>query len=68
MKLSQAQWRMLRGAAEGDPFGHIRGAAAHGGADGTLRSLVRRGLLGLGFRGYEITEVGRELLKKHDKE
>lgn len=54
--LSYAQRRMLRGALEGNPYAGIRGQSAHGGAFGTVTSLVRRGLL---TRDLKITQAGR---------
>lgn len=45
-KLSPSQIRMLRSIREhGSPTYGLRGRSAHGGAEGTLASLRRRGLV-----------------------
>lgn len=44
MKMSDAQFRVLDNLAHGrEPFCHIKGAAAHGGATGTRVALRQRG-------------------------
>jgi len=64
MRLSTTQLAMLAKAAAGtDLYAGIHGRSAHGGADGTLSSLQRRGLL----CGIEITEQGRKVLEDHEK-
>lgn len=63
-KLSAAQWRMLEDAASGDAYARVRGSAAHGGAQGTRASLVRRDLLA---RNMEVTAAGRAALDARNK-
>lgn len=60
VKLSPAQWEMLFSAADhGDPYYHISGQSAHGGAAGTYAKLTRLKLLD----DNGITEAGREAVK-----
>jgi hypothetical protein len=57
--LSATQLRMLRGAADGEPYRGIHGQSAHGGAYGTKCSLIRRGLL---TEDMQVTFAGRTAL------
>jgi hypothetical protein len=58
--LTASMRRMLRNLRDhGDPLHHCRTQADHGGADGTLRALVRRGLAEWTPLGVVITEAGR---------
>lgn len=63
--LSSPQRKMLANVECGrSPFASVFGSAAHGGASGTLASLLRRGLLKRSPRGrYEVTEAGRSALR-----
>ena len=46
VRLSAAQWRMLRAlASTGDAFSHLSGRSEHGGGVGTHASLWRRGFI-----------------------
>jgi len=60
VKLSFAQLRALRGAAEGNPASGIHGQSAHGGLTATLWSLRKRGLLN---NDNALTDAGREVLR-----
>lgn len=63
-KLTQAQAAMLRNALDGRSlFYGLRGASAHGGANGTVVNLLRRGLI---KRDGGITETGRAALTYFD--
>jgi hypothetical protein len=68
-KLSEPQLRMLVGIETfGDPWHYVHGAAAHGGASGTLNSLKRGGLIVFDTRyaeGFEwhLTDAGRAELE-----
>lgn len=60
VKLSNAQRRMLDNINRGaSPTAHCKTRSDHGGADGTLRSLVRRGLL---TREHALTDAGRDAI------
>lgn len=62
MKLSIPQYGMLSKIARGrGPFNGLSGAAAHGGAQGTLASLHRRGLIDA---DNQITPAGRAALRR----
>ena len=63
--LSSTQIRMLKNVRAGrDAFAHCKGMSEYGGADGTWRSLVRRGLLAWVDNDLVITAAGREALKE----
>lgn len=63
--LSPTQVKMLTNVRDGyDAFHHCWGMAACGGADGTWRSLVRRGLLVWDDRELVITAAGRTALRE----
>jgi len=56
---------MLTNVRDGrDAFAHCRGMSEYGGADGTWRSLVRRGFLEWKDRELVITAAGRLALKE----
>lgn len=58
LRLSPAMKTWLADLYEGrDPTWRLRGMSAHGGADGTIMALVRRGLIC--DRG--LTEAGRQV-------
>jgi hypothetical protein len=62
--LSTTQLRMLRNVHDGrDAFAHCHNMSEYGGADGTWRSLVRRGLLAWDENDLVITAAGREVLR-----
>jgi len=62
--LSPTQLRMLRNVRDGrDAFAHCHNMSEYGGADGTWRSLVRRGLLAWDKNDLVITAAGREVLR-----
>lgn len=55
--------RMLRDIQEhGDPTYSLRGAAQHGGADGTRAALMRRGLIEYAAHIIRLTAAGKEAL------
>jgi hypothetical protein len=55
---------MLQNVRDGrDPFAHCKGMSEYGGANGTWRSLVRRGLLIWEKNDLVITAAGREVLR-----
>jgi hypothetical protein len=60
--LTYTQQRWLKALTEGrDPGEHLHGASAHGGANGTVYSLIRRGYID---NKGNITDAGREVLKQ----
>jgi len=62
--LSATQLCMLRNVRDGrDAFHHCSNMSEYGGADGTWRSLVRRGLLAWDKNDLVITAAGREVLR-----
>lgn len=66
--LSRTQIRMLRNVRDGrDAFHHCKGMSEYGGADGTWRSLVRRGLLLYVKHDFVITAAGRAVLAEIDR-
>jgi hypothetical protein len=59
-KLTPSQVRMLRSAHEsGTLLDGVFGQSAHGGADGTRRSLLRRKLIVLKGSRWRLTKAGR---------
>lgn len=63
--LSATQRQMLRNVRDGrDAFAHCSGMSEYGGADGTWRSLVRRGLLEWVENDLVITAAGRAALRE----
>ncbi len=63
--LSRTQIKMLTNVRDGrDAFHHCKTMSEYGGADGTWRSLVRRGLLTWIDRELVITAAGRAALKE----
>jgi hypothetical protein len=64
-KLSRTQIKMLKNVRDGLSYdAHCRGRSEHGGADGTWRSLVRRGLLAWQPSNFVITAAGRAALQE----
>ena len=69
LRLSDAQLLMLLSVAAGRSYtAHLSGRSAHGGATGTLASLVRRGLVQpagpANLRvAWELTEAGRRAIE-----
>jgi len=62
--LSWTQCKMLKNIRDGlSPTAHCNGMSEFGGADGTLRSLVRRGLAAWDANDLVITAVGRATLR-----
>jgi hypothetical protein len=67
-RLSPAQRRALESVRDhGDPLHHVHGAAAHGGASGTIASLRRAGAVDLGGSEeqgeWRLTAIGRRALE-----
>jgi hypothetical protein len=63
-KLSSTMIQMLANLTRGDdPKAHCHGRSEHGGAEGTIRALVRRKLATWGKDGVQITEAGRQQLE-----
>jgi hypothetical protein len=68
LKLSPAMIAMLKSLAQGKPYDHhLSGMSARGGADGTLHSLSRRGLVEFDH-GWKITDEGSAALEKYETE
>jgi hypothetical protein len=66
--LSSTQIKMLQNVRDGlSPVDHLRTMAEYGGADGTLRSLVRRELLAYEKNEIVITAFGRITLRELGK-
>lgn len=70
-RLSLAQRRMLEDTERcGEPYASVRGAAAHGGANGTIASLQRMRLLEWDDKSasrapcWRVTPAGKEALKQ----
>ena len=64
-KLSRTQILMLKNVRDGlSPTRHCSGMSEYGGADGTWRSLVRRGFLVWQANDLVITALGRAALKE----
>jgi hypothetical protein len=62
--LSRTQIRMLKNIRDGlSPTAHCNGMSEFGGADGTWRSLVRRGLAAWEKNDLVITALGRGTLR-----
>lgn len=59
---------MLRSLRDHGDYGyHLRGAAQHGGATGTLAALVQRGWVFNNSRcKLTLTDAGKEVLSKHE--
>lgn len=68
--LSLTQRRMLEDLAGGDGYAGVHGQSEHGGADGTWRSLVRRGLAEVdeGGGNLRITPAGRHAIAEYNRE
>lgn len=64
---SDAMLAMLRSLRDsGDPFRHLSGQSAMGGAEGTRAALVRRRWMVSTTAGWHITEAGLAALTKAD--
>lgn len=62
--VTEAQRKVLANLAAGrDPFGHVYGRAARGGAEQTLAALRRRGLVTQDGDTLVLTDTGREALR-----
>jgi hypothetical protein len=59
---------MLRSLRDYDDYGHhLRGAAQHGGASGTLCALIHRGWVSSSDRcRIALTAAGRDVLSKYE--
>lgn len=60
VQLSPAMRKMLANLAQGKPIGiHLKTRSEHGGAEGTIAALIRRGLI---TPKYELTAFGRRVI------
>ena len=71
-KLSRTQHRALtRIQAGGNPWDHAYGMSARGGLMGTMKSLIRRGLIVVldgGDQPYQLTAAGIQELSRAESE